>query len=123
MYKRQIVLLFTMVGGLAGLIAFSWQVFEGIKSYLVIKIEVKRDNDNFSIFTQVQNKNSIFKKIIGNAFLIISPENDPLKKSGNVIADYFDLGELMDSREYVCLLYTSCSAEAVLPVPIAQTGS
>ena len=33
--------------------------------------------------------------------MIISPENDPLKKSGNVIGDYFDLGELLDSREYV----------------------
>jgi hypothetical protein len=77
------------IGGLAGLFAFGWKIFEFTKSYLKIKVQATYSNDIISVLTEVENSSFIAKDIV-NAILIISPEDDNLIQVGKKIKEALD---------------------------------
>jgi hypothetical protein len=86
----QILEAIKLIGGLAGLITFTWKIFEEYNSFIRIKIEVKKDNNNHSVLTEVENTNKIIRKHLNNAFIIVSPENSDILAVGQRIASKLD---------------------------------
>ena len=78
-----------IIGGILGIIAFFWKVIDSLNSYLQISIKIEEDkNGELSIRTAISNK-SVLPKDIKNAFVIISPENESVVKSAEIIRTTF----------------------------------
>ncbi|WP_428330712.1 hypothetical protein [Mucilaginibacter sp.] len=88
---KSIISFLTTIGGFAGLITLIWKITEEFRTYLLINVEVRKVENNYTIFTEVRNINKLSKKKIENAFLIISPEKCDIIKAGQRIAQDFDL--------------------------------
>ena len=88
-----------LIGGLAGLVALGWKIFEELKSYLRIKVEVKTEGDNYSVLTEIENANKISSKKIDNAFILISPEKGNLIKAGKSVAERLNINEAIESTD------------------------
>lgn len=75
-----------LIGGIAGIVALALKFFEEMYGYLRIKVEVKNENNQYAVFTEVENISRWSRKEISNALLIITPENSGLLGAGNRIA-------------------------------------
>lgn len=106
---QQIVDGIKLIGGLAGLIALGWKVFEEMKTYLRIKVEAKKDGDNYSVLTEIENANKISSKVIENAFLLISPERGDLIQAGQRIASELKINHVINSTNDFEYLTTDSS--------------
>ena len=69
-------------GGIAGIIALSWRIFEVLKSYLQIELEIQKDEDanRVHVITAVENKGYL-AKTFDAAFLIVGPESETPDKT------------------------------------------
>jgi hypothetical protein len=97
-----------LIGGLAGLTALGFKIFEEMNGYLKIKIEANNENDRCYVRTEIENTSKWSRKNIDNAFIIVSPGNGDLIESGQLIAQCLgikarientnDFGKLISSQ-------------------------
>lgn len=85
-----------LIGALAGLMALGFKVYEEMVGYLKVKMQVDIKDKFYSVLTEIENTSKLRKKI-DNAFLIISPENYDLIKTGKGIAKKLKLDVKIDS--------------------------
>ncbi|MBP6024071.1 hypothetical protein [Ferruginibacter sp.] len=71
-----------LIGAFAGLTALGLKIFEEVMGYIQIKVSSSYLNDAYLINTEVENSSKWSRKKIDNAFLIISPENTNILKTG-----------------------------------------
>lgn len=88
-----VVEVLTKIGSFAGLVTLIWKIVEERNTYLILKVETKKVDGEYSVLTQIQNSNKIAAKKIDNAFLIISPENESLIPVGQRIAQRLHINE------------------------------
>ncbi|MDI9862707.1 hypothetical protein QM480_00120 [Flectobacillus sp. DC10W] len=80
-----------LVGGLAGLTALGFKVYEELVGYLKVRVQVDSKDNIYSVQTEIENTSKWSRKKIENAFLIISPENSDLIETGVKIAKQLKL--------------------------------
>ena len=71
-----------LIGGLAGLTALGFKIYEELRGYVIIKVQVNEKDKMYSVLTEIENTSKWSRKKINNAFLIISPEYSDLLKAG-----------------------------------------
>lgn len=75
-----------LVGGLAGLTALTWRIWDEFSSYLRIAVKAETPIDNWvTVLTTVDNKGNQ-RKNVSNAFLLIGPESESPIESASVVA-------------------------------------
>jgi len=82
-----IIEILKIVGGLAGIIALTWKVFEEFKVFLRIKVETQNENNKYTVLTEIENTSRFFNKKINNAFVIASKEDADLIEIGKKIGE------------------------------------
>lgn len=86
-----------LIGGLAGLTALGFKIYEELVGYLKIKVEVNSENQQHSVQTEIENTSKWSRKKIDNAFLIVSPEYSDLIATGLSIAQHLNLDEYIEN--------------------------
>jgi len=82
-----IIEILKLVGGFAGIIALTWKVFEEFKVFLRIRVETQKENNKYTVLTEIENTSRFFNKKINNAFLIVSKEDADLIEIGEKIGE------------------------------------
>ncbi len=86
-----------LVGGLAGLTALGFKVYEELVGYLKVKVQVDGKDKFYSVLTEIENTSKWSRKKIDNAFLIISPENSDLIETGVKVAKQLNLDDYIEN--------------------------
>ena len=82
-----------LIGGILGIIAFLWKIWDVVSSYLHISVQVSKTENMASVKTQVQNK-SLRGKSLTKALLLIGPENEDPLETANYISK--EIGQGID---------------------------
>lgn len=93
MNDEKIKMIFQVVGGILGILAFLWNLTGYIWTYILSHLQIDisnekikiEDKEKLKVTTTVENKGSIAKKI-DFAFLLIAPDSESFKSSLTKIA-------------------------------------
>lgn len=103
-----------LAGGIAGIIALFWKIFETAGAYVQMQVAVRKEENSARIIfdTTVENKLH-FGKAIEAAFLLFGPEAEDPEDTVRVLKKaYLDLGEFKNLNEMVArVAETLCKDE------------
>lgn len=89
------------LGGVAGVVALSWKIFEEVRGYLKIRVQATKQDNAYSIQTEIENTNKWKSKKIDNSFLIVSKEHTDLINFGKQIAKELGVGgEIFSTNQF-----------------------
>ncbi|HML96611.1 MAG TPA: hypothetical protein PKC29_14405 [Thermodesulfobacteriota bacterium] len=114
--------LIAILGAIPGIVALIWKIRDLRSSYLHISLTIQETHKGtILIKTQVFNK-SLKAKVINNALLLISPEDECPVKSFNSLSETSKLGKIVKSTneiaEYCCKSVTyGNNGRTIIPLP------
>ncbi|WP_299079183.1 hypothetical protein [uncultured Paraglaciecola sp.] len=88
-----------IVGGILGVVAFFWKVSDTLVSYVNLNVEVKTEPNEFlTVKVSIENK-SPTRKVLTNAILLISPEEEnPILTFNNLFKNESNFSKISSTR-------------------------
>ncbi|MCX6146910.1 MAG: hypothetical protein NTW25_06615 [Candidatus Kapabacteria bacterium] len=74
-----------ILAGFTGLGIFAYKIYIELKGYVRTSVKVIQNDNPIQIFTEIENSSRKFKRVIDNAFVIVSPELEDILVVGQKI--------------------------------------